>query len=127
MKDVKDMSKHFFHWLFCLVVVSLVLFSTACQKEAYEFMTLDLLEDFEFAEIIEETERIDIGDPNVSQYFMDGWSNIEKTGVWATSLTSKIRFFTFLPQRSQEILFRCRPFTYPNSPPQTIEVSLNSA
>jgi len=112
-------------WLVVFITFSLIFALPSCQKEIEEFSTVDLLDDFEFAETLEETERIDIGDPNAALFFSQGWSKLEKEGVWATSLTSEIKFYTFLPHKKQEIVFTCHPFTYPNSPPQTIEVRLN--
>ena len=122
---MKKAKKPGFSWLFILVFIILIISLSTCQEKSEEFSTIDLLSDFEFAETLEETETLDIGDPDAASVFTSGWGKPEKTGVWATSLTSEIKFFTFVPQKKQEIVFLCRPFTYPNSPPQTLEVRLN--
>ena len=97
-------------------------FTLSCHKKIKESLTLDLLAYFEAAEVIEETQRIDFSDKKTYDFLLKGWSNIEKGGTWATSITSELKFYTFFPDNDQRIVLKCSPFSYPNSPHQFLNL-----
>lgn len=85
----------------------------------------DLIEDFDFAELIQETSRINFDDEKVNDLLLKNWSAVEKSGAWATSTASQLKFYTFFPWKDQRLALKCYPFSYPNSPPQHMTLSLN--
>jgi len=112
--------------IFLLVCFILVLCFLRCKKEEKRTSIIyDLIEDFEAAEVIQETDQINFRDKKVNPLLLKGWSSVEKTGTWATALSSELRFYTFFPHKDQRIILKCSPFSYPNSPAQYMTLSLN--
>ncbi|MBS3819064.1 sulfatase-like hydrolase/transferase, partial [bacterium] len=111
-------------FLLSLFLVSLVFLNGGCHKKD-KFSTLNLLSRFEHAQVVKETLRIDFKSPEVRKHLIEGWSGVEKGGVWASSLSSKLKFYSLVPSRKKKMIFFCHPFSYPHSPSQFIKVYLN--
>jgi len=112
-------------FIFSIIFLVSILNFQSCSKKEEVLDSYDLIEDFEVAEIVEETQRIDFTKESTQKLLLKGWSKVEKAGTWATSLSSDLRFYTFLPPRDQRIVFECYPFSYPNSPKQSLKLFLN--
>ncbi len=105
-------------------------FSGACKTEGGKGDSLkvvhNIVEDFPFTEPIEETVRIDFSSDRASASLLDGWGGrYAGGGLWATDLSSRLRFFSFRPGLHQKTIVRCAPYLGPRSREQQMEVYLN--
>jgi len=120
------MRKKIFVSMFSLALFLLMTGCGKSNKKGKELVAVyDLLKDFEVAEIQEETRKIDFRQEDAQKFFLEGWSKVEKGGTWATALTSRLRFYTFFPENNQRLTIRCYPFSYLNSPQQSMKIFLN--
>jgi arylsulfatase A-like enzyme len=111
------------------MIVALLTVGLGCQPRP-ELVTLyDLVGEFPVAEVSREEPLIDIGTEAARPHLVDGWSWDEArrdgtTFVWAAGERSELEFFVGNP-RPMTAYFRCRPFSYPGAPPQSVRASLN--
>ena len=114
--------------LFLVLAVAAQIFAS-CQspeKPDSRRVVLDLVEDFPFMEPVEQTGRIDFSSGKASPLLLEGWGGLYAGGgLWATSLSSRLRFFSFSPGSHQQVVIRCTPFVVPGSREQHLEVYLN--
>ncbi|MFC2141461.1 sulfatase [Acidobacteriota bacterium] len=114
--------------LFLVVAVAGQIF-VSCQppaKRDSRRIVLDLVEDFPFMEPVEQTGRIDFSSGKASPLLLEGWGGLYAgPGLWATSLSSRLRFFSFIPGSHRQVVIRCAPFVDSGSREQQMEVYLN--
>ncbi|MFC2169722.1 sulfatase [Acidobacteriota bacterium] len=113
------------YFLFFLFFWAGLCFLGCKKKEEGRSVTFDLVRNFNEADVLQETNTIHFGDKNSGRFLLNGWSNIEKNGTWADSLTSTLKFFTYLPSSDRRIAIECFPYSFPGSPPQVMELHLN--
>jgi arylsulfatase A-like enzyme len=110
------------------LVFTVLIFLTCCSGKKQEFVVADLIQLFPLAEVSSETSLIDFGTPGAEDYLVQGWSGIEANKrlsyLWSDGPFSSVRMFFSVP-RDILLTIRCWPFRFPNSPEQTIGVSLN--
>jgi len=113
-------------FIFYIVFLIFILCFQSCTKEEKQALSsFDLIDNFEVAEILEETQRIDFSKESTQKLLLKGWSKAEKAGTWAISLSSDLIFYKFFPPRDQRIVIECYPFSYPDSPEQYLTLYLN--
>jgi arylsulfatase A-like enzyme len=112
-----------------LVLVAAAQLLISCQiseKRNSVKVISDLIDDFAYMESVEETGRIDFSTRNTSPFLLTGWGGLYAgRGLWATALSSQLRFFSFNAGSHQKVIVRCAPFNPPGSPEQRMEVYLN--
>ena len=108
-----------------VLLLTFLLLTSCIRDKRQSSLTYDLVSDFVAADIKEETCTIDFRNEDSDSFLLSGWSGIEESGVWATSLSSEMKFFTFLMDFNQRMDVECFPYTYPNSPPQEMSLCLN--
>lgn len=94
-------------------------------KQNKERVSFDLIENFSVADKIGETRSLDFREDKTLKFLGRGWSKAPKGGVWANSLLSELRFYTFFPDEDHRGVFTCVPFSFPQAPQQTIDLYLN--
>jgi len=118
------------------VTISLVIFvlliCSSCAKEPgseksdkEKIVSRDLLEDFDMAEKVYATGRIDASDPDHSHHFLSGWYGPEKNIRWAQEKKSVL---TFEAARTRNISLEveCRSIQPESQQKQRMSVLLNS-
>jgi len=85
---------------------------------------------FDEARIIREQAVLDFGDPASQDQLAVGWGTPESepatgmTFVWAVATEASITI-DVASSAAAFLDFRCRPYTYPDAPPQTVELVVN--
>jgi arylsulfatase A-like enzyme len=111
---------------------SVLFFSSCSREEKFEKNPVfyDFVQNFPLAEVQQEFTFLDIGTPTARRNLGRGWSHDEKfsgqdvTFVWGLGEKSALELFLFEPHDIQ-LVFRCLPFRFPNSPVQTISIEIN--
>lgn len=105
-----------------------IVLQAGCVAEPTMVHTVDLAAQLPAAELAFESQTIDLGEPAARRSLGDGWSSDERRSsgldfVWAVGRHATVELFAAssvdLPLR-----VRCRPFSYPGGPRQTVSFRL---
>ena len=114
----------------CCLTLALcfTLLLNGCKDKQDHRVITDLVGLFPAAETNHEVSLIDLGTAAARLHLLGGWSYDETKGidsyVWSAGEESSLRFW-LSRKRNLKITLRCSPFTFPDSPVQTIEISAN--
>ena len=99
---------------------------SSCGPDPATVELVDLVSEFQYAEVRHERPLIDLGTPSAAGALVGGWSWNETdpqgaTFVWAVGPRSEVGVFLAWA-RDLEVRTKCRAFRYPGAPPQVLRV-----
>ena len=112
--------------LYLLLLLAFCFLGISCTSKDEE-MYVDVLSYYDVLEKIEPTYLIDFTSAQTGDYLLKGWSGSEATHTWAEGLESSFFFYGSQggSQGDMKMTITCAPFTYPDSPEQSMAIYVN--